>query len=318
MASDSVGAVRSFPQGCDERVESIQRIAARIWLERPDLQSAYATPLNPEFWIWLAWHGLEEYEELKSAWFASPPAWLLERCAGVGASDRDFVRSGAVDWRRHLDALQRGGVRLEGSSILELGCGAGRVLRYFSRYSAATMFTGADWDGEAVDWCRRELSFAEFVTIPSSAPSPLRASSFDAVLVPTLFEHLEPTAALAWVEECARLLRPGGVVIACYLGARAVQRWLSADSPSSAPTPEELRRELARLRSEGTLYFPAAQPESVCPENASWVRSVDPSMLGTCFLTREYVERAWSRRCSVVELLEAPDDWQDYAILRRR
>lgn len=318
MAADSVRTLQDFPQAVDPRVETIQRIATRIWFERPDLQTAYATLLNPEYWIWLAWHGLEEYAELKAVWFASPPAWLLERCAGVGASERDFVRSGAVDWRRQLAALQRGGVRLEGSSILELGCGAGRVLRYFSRYSAGTMFTGADSDSEAVDWCRRELGFAEFVALPSRAPSPLRAASFDAVLVPTWLEHLEPTEAVAWVEECARLLRPGGVLVACYLGACAVQRWLSADAPSTNPTPHELRRELARLRDEGALHFPAPPPESAWPENAAWVRTADLAALGSCFLTREYVERAWTRRFSVIELLEAPDGWQDYAILRRR
>ncbi len=317
MDVDGVCAFPEFPQAIDARVDAIQRVASRVWSERPDLRTTYVTSLNPEYWIWLAWHGLDEYAELRAAWFAVPPAWLLERCAGVGASERDFVRSGSVDWRRQLAALERGGVRLEGSSILELGCGAGRVLRYFSRYSAGTMFTGADWDGEAVDWCRRELGFAEFVTMPQRPPSALRANSFDAVLIPNVLQNLEPMAAVDWVEECAGLLRPGGLVIACYLGACAVQRWLSADSPSSAPTADELRRELVRLRDEGVLYFPAPSPESAWPENAAWVRSADPSMLGTCFLTREHVERSWTRRFSVVEILEAPDGWQDYAILRR-
>lgn len=317
MSVESICQPERFPAAVDAHVAAIQTLAERIWLEREDLRTAYASLLNPEYWIWLAWHGLDEYPELKAAWFASPPAWLLERCAGAGSSERDFVRSGVVDWRRQLAALQRGGVRLEGSSLLELGCGAGRVLRYFARFSAGTMVTGADADGEALEWCRRELGFAEFVAIPERAPSALRAGSFDAVLVPTLFEHLEPAAAVAWVEECARLLRPGGVLVACFLGSRAIQRWLSDESPASSPTPAVLRGELARLREEGALFFPAPPAETQLPENLAWARSVDASLQGTCFLTRERVERTWTRRFSLVEILEAPDGWQDYAILRR-
>ena len=88
-------------------------------------------------------------------------------------------------------------------------------------------------------------------------------------------------------------------------------------SPASSPTPAVLRSELARLREEGALFFPAPPAETQLPENLAWARSLDASLQGTCFLTRERVERTWTRRFSLVEILEAPDGWQDYAILRR-
>ena len=318
MTADSLGANTRLPSSFDARIDSIHAIAERIWSQREDLRSAYASILNPEYWIWLAWHGLDESPELKAAWFAQPPSWLLERCAGVGASERDFLCSGVVDWRRQLACLAKGGVRLDGSSILELGCGSGRVLRYFARYASACMFTGADWDREQLAWCRGELGFANFTEVPSRAPSALAAASFDAVLVPDWLQHLEPAVGEAWVEECARLLRPGGVLVACFLGARAVQRWVSGRAPASAPTSEELRGELGRLRAEGALFFPAARPESAHPENQTWAAMIEPALQGTTFLTRERVETAWTRRFQLVEHLESPDDWQDYVVLRRR
>jgi len=39
---------------------------------------------------------------------------------------------------------------------------------------------------------------------------------------------------------------------------------------------------------------------------------------GTTFLTRERIAGAWTRRFQLIEHLEAPDDWQDYVLLRRR
>jgi len=318
MSTESLGACARFPSAVDARIDAIQAVAERIWSERDDLRSAYASLLNTEFWIWLAWHGLDESPELKAAWFAQPPAWLLERCAGAGASARDFLCSGVVDWRRQLACLAQGGVRLEGSSILELGCGSGRVLRYFARYASACMFTGADSDREQLAWCQDELGFANFSAVPLRAPCALAAGTFDAVLVPEWLQHLEPAAGDAWVEECARLLRPGGVLVACFLGSRAVQRWVSGQAPASAPTADELRGALGRLRAEGALFFGAPRPESAHPENQVWAATIDPALQGTTFLTRERIAGAWTRRFQLLEHLEAPDDWQDYVLLRRR
>jgi hypothetical protein len=36
------------------------------------------------------------------------------------------------------------------------------------------------------------------------------------------------------------------------------------------------------------------------------------------FLTREFIEREWARHFAIASHTPAPDDWQDYVVLRRR
>ncbi len=307
-----------LPVSGDERIASIAAQAEQIWAAREDLRTTYRTISSPEFWIWLAWHGLEEYPALRDVWFRNPPPYLLERVAGAGASEMDFLRSGVVDWRRNLTLLREHGLRLEGSSLLELGCGCGRMLRYFSRYVPSCMITGADSDPEVVEWCRRELGFAAFETIPAEPPTRLSSGVYDAVLIPTLFEHLAPASQRAWLTESARVLRPGGLLVASFLGSHAVQRWIQGDSPSTAPTPAELRAELPRLRAEGQLFFPSPPIESSWEQNLAWAASLDTQHTGTTFLQPEFVAREWARAFTLLAHVEAPDGWQDYAVLRRR
>jgi SAM-dependent methyltransferase len=307
-----------LPVSGDPRIALIVEQAERIWAAREDLRTTYRTILSHEFWIWLAWHGLDEYPALRAVWFRNPPPYLLERVAGAGAKEVDFLRSGVVDWRRNLTLLREHGLRLEGSSLLELGCGCGRVLRYFSRYVPSCMLTGADSDPEAVEWCRRELGFAAFETIPVEPPTRLSNGSYDAVLIPTLFEHLAPASQRAWLTESARVLRPGGLLVASFLGTHAVQRWIQGDTPSTAPSPAELRAELPRLRAEGHLFFAAPPIEASCEENLAWAASVNSQRVGTTFLQPEFVAREWTSSFTLLAHVEAPDGWQDYAVLRRR
>ncbi|MBM3991385.1 MAG: class I SAM-dependent methyltransferase [Planctomycetes bacterium] len=318
MGSTASGSSDRLPACPDVRVSEIFSAATRIWETRDDLRSGYGSITNPEYWIWLAWHGLDEYESLRASWFEVPPPHLLERCSFSDPSPRAFLRSGAVDWRRCIEGLQRCGVAAESAKLIELGTSCGRVLRYFGRYAATGTFTGLALDPDGAAWCREHLTFAHFLNVAPFLPCGLRAGAFDAVIVPELFHSLVPAAQRAWIDEAARLLRPGGALVATYLGARVVERWIAGEAPRGSPRPTDLAEELPRLREEGSAYFIVEPFESAHPENAQWARHEDASAIGTTFLTREYVEREWTSSFELVELLEAPDGWQDFAYLRRR
>ena len=307
-----------LPACSDARVAAIFAVATRIWESREDLRTGYGSITHPEYWIWLAWHGLDEYPDLRACWFELPPPHLLERGSGSDAAPRSFLRSGAVDWRRCLQGLERCGVSAESARLVELGIACGRVLRYFGRSAATATFTGLELDADAAAWCRANLSFARFLHVPPSGPSGLREGAYDAVIVPDLFERLVPAAQLAWIEEVARLLRPGGALVCAYFGARVVERWVAGEAPGGVPKPEGLQAELPRLEQEGALYFVLPPCVSAHPENAAWARHEDASQIGVTFLTRAFIERSWTKSFELLEILESPDGWQDYAILRRR
>ena len=135
-----------------------------------------------------------------------PPRRLMVRVAGTADADW-FVRSG----RAAYDAIAAH-VPLDGlESVLDFGCGCGRVTRYWDGFAGSV--AGSDLDGPAVEWCRGNLAFARFERNALEPPLVFESGSFDLVYALSVFTHLTAELQLAWRDELRRVLRPGGVLL---------------------------------------------------------------------------------------------------------
>src|SRR3954453_1101206 len=91
-----------------------------------------------------------------------PPPHLIVRVAGTPDAAW-FLESGRLAAQSIRDALERAGTRIEAmESILDFGCGCGRVIRNWAKLDAK--LAGSDLSGGAIDWCRSNLFFARFET----------------------------------------------------------------------------------------------------------------------------------------------------------
>ena len=96
-------------------------------------------------------------------------------------------------------------------SVLDFGCGCGRVTRYWEAFGGAV--AGSDVNGQAVDWCRDNLDFATFERNALAPPLRFDADSFDLAYALSVFTHLTAELQLAWRDELLRVLRPGGLLL---------------------------------------------------------------------------------------------------------
>lgn len=218
----------------------------------------------------------------------------------------------------HTSSLADAGFRFEDASVLDFGCGCGRILRYFARYAAKCKFTGADVDADAIDWCRNTLTFADFVHRPKLPPTALPAAAYDAAFSFSVFTHLPESAHVRWLAELARVLKPGGLLVLTIHGAHAVQRWLAGNTPSPYPTQQMLAKSLPALEKKGYLFYAFTRMDSPHAVNEKYWGAYDLSLYGNTFITRGYIEKNWLRDFELVALHAAPDGWQDYVVLRRR
>jgi SAM-dependent methyltransferase len=201
-----------------------------------------------------------------------PPALLRAQVGPLHADPEFFLESG-----RHNAALVASLLQEAGSSVDELdalldwGCGCGRILRHWSELRQTDVF-GCDIDRRMVDWCREHLPFAGVARNDLSPPLPYDDSTFDLVYAFSVMTHLSEELQREWIDECRRVLRPGGFLLFSTLGEYYVSRnRLTEDEresfasgnlvvlyESSAGTslcsayhpPEYVRRELA----SGFLY----------------------------------------------------------------
>jgi SAM-dependent methyltransferase len=109
------------------------------------------------------------------------------------------------------------GYSLAGKRILDFGCGAGRTLRHLVADDSGAELWGCDIDVPSVEWLERNVpqvhSFANAEAPPLDQPD----GKFDLIYCVSVFTHLTRHWA-EWLLELHRLLAPGGLLLATYMG----------------------------------------------------------------------------------------------------
>jgi SAM-dependent methyltransferase len=146
-----------------------------------------------------------------------PPRRLMVRVAGTADADW-FLRSG----RAGYDAIAAHVPLDEVGSVLDFGCGCGRVTRYWHDFEGAV--AGTDVNRDAVEWCRDNLPFASFEPNDLAPPLGFDDESFDLVYALSVFTHLTADLQLAWRDELRRVLRPRGYLLLTTHGRSYVPR----------------------------------------------------------------------------------------------
>lgn len=176
-----------------------------------------------------------------------------------------FVRTLLGLWGRHS------GRRLDEASILDFGCGWGRLLRLLMHAVPASSLHGVDsWD-ESIRLCRESgLSCPLAVSdeVPASIPFP---GPFDLIFSFSVFTHLSELTARTVLATLRRSIRQDGLLC---LTIRPVEYWLERGGA-------ECKALAARHREAGFAFVPHGRPK---------VDGGDISY-GDTSLTIEYLER---------------------------
>ncbi|MBI4596938.1 MAG: class I SAM-dependent methyltransferase [Candidatus Omnitrophica bacterium] len=99
------------------------------------------------------------------------------------------------------------------TTILEFGCGHGRLLKPVADFVPGASIAGCDVLNKAVAVCRRKFPQGRFVTNGALPPLAFADGSFDLMYSYSVFTHLPEAHHRAWLKELARVLRPGGVML---------------------------------------------------------------------------------------------------------
>lgn len=158
------------------------------------------------------------------------------------AGHSDFAPAG----EQLVAALVEHARLLPDSRVLDVGCGRGAAARALTRVlGSGGSYDGMDADREKVGWCRRTYRrhptfrfVVADVLDPRANPGgahaeaeyrfPYADESFDAVLVPEALQHLLPEACAHHLAEAARVLRPGGTLVAAFFALNDTSRALMA------------------------------------------------------------------------------------------
>ncbi len=147
----------------------------------------------------------------EDGWPLPPP---LMRYWVAGTDDTGwFLEGGRLGARTMTELLARHGIAFETfDSILDFGCGCGRVLRALRGFESVTLH-GSDCNATAIAWCDEHLGFAQFGTNLLAPPTRYRPHAFDFIYAFSVFSHLSEALQVPWMEELHRILKPRGLLL---------------------------------------------------------------------------------------------------------
>ncbi len=158
---------------------------------------------------------------------AAEPPWPGEELAlrVTGTTEKKvFFESGQQsvrDLNRALGVLDRS---LESyPSILEFGCGCGRIILWLGHLAGAASLHGVDIDERAIRWAQDNMPYATFKVNSALPPLDYPDDSFDLVYNHSVFTHLDEEYQDRWLEELRRVTKPGGTILLTVHGDEAVR-----------------------------------------------------------------------------------------------
>lgn len=141
-----------------------------------------------------------------------PPAALRAR-VGRTRSCSEYSVAGRLASRSVLEVYARHGNHQAPGRWLDFGCGSGRIARFLIEEARLSELVGADVDAEALLWSARHLR-RSFVLLSADPLLPFRDGSFDVIVASSVFTHFDHPAALSWLSEIRRVLRPRALLLA--------------------------------------------------------------------------------------------------------
>lgn len=165
---------------------------------------------------WLHSVGVANDKALRQLSPTVPPPALR----GITAAPEEevFLWTGARDLSYILKLFHDHGGPLPAiPNVLDFGCGCGRLARFLS-LSRNYRAYGCDANPDHVAWCAAHLKAVDTRLNQTKPPLPFDDGQMDLVYALSVFTHLSQERAADWLKDLARILRPGGILIATTHG----------------------------------------------------------------------------------------------------
>ncbi|MET0510965.1 MAG: class I SAM-dependent methyltransferase [Thermoleophilaceae bacterium] len=206
------------------------------------------------------------------------------------------------------DSLTQAGLDLRpGMAGLDFGCSSGRVVRVLAAAFPELEWHGCDPIPDAIEWAREHLPGISFERSPEYPPLPYDDGQFDFAFAISIWSHFAEGAALDWLREMRRVIRPGGRLLITTHGEQTIAHtWREG-----VRSLEQLNEIQESLSEQGFWYaaeFGEAGDHGVA--NPEW---------GTAFLSSEWLLAKLTPQWSVALFRPGRVEGnQDLYVLERR
>lgn len=202
-------------------------------------------------------------------------------------------------------------------SLLDFGCGWGRIARCFIKDISPSNIFGIDVTPEFIDFCKIAFRSNNFIANAPLPPTPIPNNRFDFIVAYSVFSHLSPTACHAWMKEFHRILVPGGLVAFTTRGRNFFSvceglKGRASDGYSTALSELFEDFEDARRRYDAGEFVHSNIP------GVSGGGKMNSSFYGESFIPMPYAQTAFSSQFEFYEFVYDPSNIEQAILFFRK
>ena len=139
-----------------------------------------------------------------------PPSYFIYETFGLDYEHFYNVSNETAKW---LISFFKKHKTLENASILDWGCGPGRIIRHLpALLDNSCRCFGTDYNAKYIHWCSKNIPGVTFKTNRLAPPLSFEDHSFDVIYGISIFTHLSEKMHYEWFDELFRVLKPGGIL----------------------------------------------------------------------------------------------------------
>lgn len=254
-----------------------------------------------------------------------PPPELMANVSGLD-NELDFSAHGVAIYRALSEASSR--PLSDYQSILDFGCGCGRLARMFKGHPGR--IAGCDIDERHVNWINENLIFMEAKVSKVEPPIPYGDNEFEAVISISVFTHLTECSQDQFLAELHRVCRPHGRLFLTVHGQRALDRTLNEPTIYAMLNINDHRFKVAEDAFINDRHAFVVQPGhlttnlgklSLFEQIRDFVRGTRKMVsedfeYGITFVSEKYVRSRWKRLFNIIDYrYGAIHDFQDVVVL---
>ncbi len=230
----------------------------------------------------------------------------LRRISGPNASDLTYQIGGATTFMQ-MDRLAKhyfGRHLTQFETVLDWGSGCARVLRQFREtapYAGLPTATrqslvGLDIDEVNIAWCQHNVPQLGRFGVLGLDGFEEPDASVDLLYGISVMTHLTELNQSLWLEEIARILKPGGCALLTTHGEYATYR---------------INDNIALPFVDRFGFFDALPDAAIGADRDTYYRAT--------YQSRAHVRQLWGRRFEILDVVAAANSFiQDFVVLRRR
>lgn len=182
---------------------------------------------------------------------ALPPDSMIYSSFQLNYKSYYFGSLKSAEW---IVNLAKPYVKINSASILDWGCGSGRIVRHIPSIAKKAHVFGADSNASSIEWCRKHIKNVDFEIYDSDAALSYRDSQFSFIYGVSTLTQFTEALQIDWINEIKRVLKKKGIFLLTTNG-ESFKRNLSNTEQNKFDKDELVIKKRASKGGHSTISF---------------------------------------------------------------